>query len=340
MSRRAVPVGPAACCRSQGRLLAGLLACLWLAAAVPAALADPPPDDARGTATTGPSPTDAVADAATPTAGGDAPADEPAHDPARDRALIDARLARMPAQRPGQVDLFAVAVAGDGRENVFRNEAAYFESLIDARYGGGGRTLALVNHPDSLSGTPRPLATLDSLRHALAGIAERMDRDEDMLLLFLTSHGERRHALVLHQPDRFDVSLSPAALRAALDDAGIRHRLLIVSACFSGGFIPALATPDSIVISAARRDRASFGCGDATTATWFGRALLVEGLNRDGGLLDAFAYAQRQIARRETAEGHDASYPQIHVGEEIRARLLAWEATLDRGPALPYPHPL
>ena len=264
----------------------------------------------------------------------------PPPDPERDRALIDARLAQMPAQRPGEVDLFALAFAGDGHEDVFRNEAAYFEALSTARYGAAGRALALVNHPDSLGRAPRPLATLDSLRHALDGIAARMDRDEDLLLLFLTSHGGRDHALTVSQPDRFDATLSPAQLREALDATGIRHRLLIVSACFSGGFIPALAAPDTLLITAARHDRPSFGCGDTASATYFGRALLVEGLNRDGGLLDAFAYARRQVARRELMEGHEASFPQIHVGERIRTRLQAWEASLVRGPPLPYPHPL
>lgn len=261
-------------------------------------------------------------------------------DIARDRTLIDARLARMPAQRPGEMDLFALAFAGDGHEDVFRNEAAYFETLATARYGAAGRALALVNHPDSLDRSPRPLATLDTLQHALDGIAARMDPDEDLLLLFLTSHGGRDHALTVSQPDRFDTTLSPAQLREALDDAGIRHRLLIVSACFSGGFIPELAAPDTLLITAARHDRPSFGCGDTASATYFGRALLVEGLNRDGGLLDAFDYARRQVARREVMGGHEASFPQINVGERIRARLDAWEAGLVRGPPLPYPHPL
>ncbi len=317
--------------RAPAAVMAALLAALWLATTLPAWAGEDAPrkfDKASvPDAATAVSRTTGTADAAQPHA-------------ARDRALIDERLARMPAQRPGQVDLFAIAFAGDGRENVFRNEAAYFETLATARYGAGGRTLALVNHPDSLGRTPRPLATLDNLRHAFAGIAARMDPQEDMLLLFLTSHGQREHVLVLNQPDEFATSLSPAELRSALDDAGIRHRLLIVSACFSGGFIPALATPDSVVIAAARHDRTSFGCGDATSATYFGRALLVEGMNRDGGLLDAFAYAQRQVARRERTAGHDSSYPQIHVGENIRARLLAWEAGLERKPPLPYPHPL
>jgi hypothetical protein len=258
----------------------------------------------------------------------------------RDRALIDARLERMPAQQPGKIDLFALSFAGDGNEDVFRNEAAYFETLATARYGADGRTLALVNHPDSLATAPRPLATLDNLRHALQGIARRMDPEEDLLLLFITSHGSPGHELTVSLADRFDTTLAPQQLRAALDDAGIRHRLLIVSACYSGGFIPVLAAPDTLVVTAARYDRPSFGCGDSASATYFGRALLVEGLNRDGGLVDAFDYARRQVARRETMEGHESSYPQIWIGEEIRARLHAWEADLVRGPVLAYPHPL
>lgn len=273
------------------------------------------------------------------TAGAPARADD-ASPTQRDHALIDARLQALPPQRPGQVDLYAVSFAGDGGENVFRNEALYFEALASARYGAAGRTLALVNHPDSLSASPRPLATLDTLRHALAGIGRAMDPEQDLLALYITSHGSPEHALTVWMEGRFDTGLTPAQLRAALDDAGIRHRILIVSACFSGGFIPALASPDTLLITAARRDRPSFGCGDSASATYFGRALLVEGLNRDGGLLDAFEYARRQVERRETMEGHEPSRPQVEVGERILPRLQAWEAMLVRDAPLPYPHPL
>lgn len=259
---------------------------------------------------------------------------------ARDRALIEARLQQMPLPVAGQPDLYALAFAGDGSENVFRNEALYFEQLATARYGAGGRSLVLVNHPDSVAATPLPLATADNLRIALQGIGQLMDPDEDLLLLFITTHGTRAHALSVQLPGYFDTALRPGQLRAMLDESGIRNRLLIVSACFSGGFIPELATPDTLVITAARRDRPSFGCGDSGSATWFGRALLVEGLNRDGGLIDAFEYATRQVARRETAEEVEPSYPQISVGEQIGTRLQAWEASLVRGPMLPYPHPL
>lgn len=263
--------------------------------------------------------------------GDDAPA-------SRDAALIDARLRAMPAQRPGVPDLYAIGFAGDGRENVFRNEVAYFETLASARFGADGRTIALVNHPDSLEATPRPLATLDNLRRALAGVARAMDPEQDLLLLFMTTHGNRDHTLALSMPERFDATLAPRQLRDALDEAGIRNRVVVVSACFSGGFVPALASPDTVVMTAARRDRTSFGCGDTASATYFGRALLVEGMNRDGGLLQAFDYAKRQVSRRETMEGHTPSEPQLSAGEAILPRLQAWEATLAPAPRVPYPH--
>ena len=53
------------------------------------------------------------------------------------------------------------------------------------------------------------------------------------LLLFLTAHGNRDRTLALHMPERFDAVLTPAQLRAALDAAGVRNRLVIVSACFA-----------------------------------------------------------------------------------------------------------
>ncbi len=255
----------------------------------------------------------------------------------RDQALIDARLQAMPAQRPGVPDLYAIGIAGDGDENVFRNEVAYFETLVDARYGAEGRTITLVNHPASVGKAPRPLATLDNLRHALAGIGRAMDPAQDLLMLFLSSHGDRDHTVVLRMPGQFDAALTPRQLRDALDEAGIRHRLLIISACFSGGFIPALASPDTLVITAARRDRPSFGCGDTASATYFGRAMLIEAMNRDGGLVDAFAYAKRQVARREDAEGYKSSMPQLSIGADIPAALQAWEATLAPSPPVPYP---
>jgi hypothetical protein len=256
----------------------------------------------------------------------------------RDLLLIDAAVAAMPPQRSGTADLYVLGFAGDGNEYVFGNEAAYLQLLMDQRFGTDGRSLVLANHPHALERDDTPLATLDNLRHALAGIADAMDPDEDLLLLYIATHGTAKHLLALSQPGLFDTVLKPGQLRAALDDAGVRHRIVVVSACYSGGFIPALQDPGTIVLTAARSDRSSFGCGDSESATYFGRALLVEGMNRDGGLLGAFEYARRQVARREKIDRLTPSEPQLSVGAEALERLKAWEAATPRGPVLPYPH--
>lgn len=265
-------------------------------------------------------------------------ADDDATIAARDRRLLDDAFAAMPAQRPGRPDLYVVGFAGDGHEDVFRNEVLYLETLMSTRFDARGRVMTLVNHAGSLGDAPRPLATLDNLRDALARIGRAMDRDEDLLLLFIASHGTPEHELVLQLYPLIDAVLTPEQLRAALNDAGIRNRVLVVSACYSGGFVPALRGPDALVIAAARHDRTSFGCGSESVATYFGRAWMIEGLNRGTSFIAAYDHATRRIAQRERADDYEPSLPQIAVGADIGAKLQAWQATLPEAPAVPYPY--
>src|SRR5690606_13453769 len=209
---------------------------------------------------------------------------------------------------------------------------------MDGRFQAQGRVIGLVNHPDSLEdASARPLATLDNLSLALAGMGQAMDPDEDVLLLFITTHGSEDHELLAGLPPVVDEEIGPGELAGAIDASGIRNRVVVVSSCFSGGFLPALRSPDALVITAARKDRTSFGCGASSHVTWFGQAWLVEGLNRHDGFIQAFEEARREVARREEAEGFSASYPQIHVGERIRPVLDAWRASVEPGPAVAYP---
>lgn len=257
---------------------------------------------------------------------------------ARDRELLAADIAALAPQRPGQVDLYVVGFAGDGSEDVFRNEVAYLDTLMSRRFGAGGRVITLVNHLDSLTTQPRPLATLDNLRIALAGIGEVLDRDEDIVLLYLTMHGTEDHELAVLLPPVLEQWIAPRDLRDALDEAGIRNRVVAISACYSGGFIPALRGPRTMVITAARADRPSFGCGAESQATWFGRAWLVHGLNRSTGFIGAYDVATAEIARRERDDGELPSLPQLEAGSEIVPRLHAWRSRLQSGPPVPYPY--
>jgi hypothetical protein len=257
----------------------------------------------------------------------------------RDRQLLDDTLAKLAPQRPGAPDLYVVGFAGDSEENVFRNEVRYLETLMAQRFGARDRVVSLINHRDSLMAAPRPLATLGNLRRALAALGKRMDPEQDLLLLFMTMHGTEGHELFVQMVPGYLDLIDPQELRAALDDAGIRNRVLVISACYSGGFVPALENDDTLILTASRKNRPSFGCGSESNITYFGRAWLLEGLNDTTDFVAAFESARTRIAEREKAEDFKPSFPQIDVGANILPRLHAWQTQLQAGPMLAYPYP-
>jgi hypothetical protein len=263
--------------------------------------------------------------------------------PAAARAKADAPLlagdiAALAPQRPGHPDLFVLGLAGDGTEDVFRNEVLHLRELAARRLDADGRVLLLANHPDQAPQRPLPRASLANLRTALAGIGAAMDRDQDLLLLYLTTHGTEDHELLLRRDGAEDDLLDAGEIRQALDEAGIRHRVVAISACYSGGLIRGLEDPDTLLLTAARHDRTSFGCGNDSVATFFGRAWLVDGLNGSTDFEAAFNQARLSIAGREQAEALRPSRPQKARGARIGATLSAWRASFAPGPPLPYPH--
>lgn len=255
----------------------------------------------------------------------------------RDARLVDVEIAALAPQQPGSIDLYVVGFAGDGSEDVFRNEVEYLDTLMAQRFHATDRVVTLINHVDSFR-KQRPLATLTNLARALAGVGKTMDRDEDVLLLFLTSHGTHDHRLYLELAPLFEATITPRQLRAALDASGIRNRVVVVSACFSGGFVPVLRSPSTLVMTAASKHRPSFGCGSDSAATYFGRAWLVEGLNQTTDFVAAFDSAKARIAAQEKAEHYLPSQPQINAGADILPRLQRWRAEFAPGAAVRYPY--
>ncbi len=252
----------------------------------------------------------------------------------RQAAMVDQAVGALASGTPGITDAYLLAFGADGNEDVFRNEVEFAQTLFSRRFGMQGRTLTLLNHPDTTEHTP--LATLSNLRLALAGIGAKMNRDEDLLLLFITTHGSEDHQLYVDlQPLALDW-IGPDDLRSALDAAGVDWRVIIVSACYSGGFIESLATPMSLVITAARADRPSFGCGSDAEITYFGRAFLVEALNETLSIPAAFELARERVLQLETADDFQPSDPQIASGALINPRLDAWAKQLPSAPEVAF----
>lgn len=251
------------------------------------------------------------------------------------QALLAAAIGRLQAQDPARVDLYSIGFAGDGSESVFRNEVDYLGQLLAQRLGSGQRHLSLINHPDSVERTP--LATLSNLRAALRAMAGKMDVGQDVLFVYLTSHGSQDHQLKVDLDPIPMQQIGARDLRQALDEAGIGWRVLVVSACYSGGFIDDLKDARTLVITAARHDRSSFGCGADSEITWFGRAFLADALNKTSDLRQAFAMASKQVREWELEAGNTPSVPQMVEGPLIGAQLQKWRAGVTVGETLPFP---
>ena len=195
--------------------------------------------------------------------------------------------------------------------------------MISERYGAAGRTLLLVN--DRRDTDTRPLATVSGLRRALARVAARMDVSKDVLFLFLTSHGSAEFLSVSNSVWPLD-QLEPSELRGALDDSGIRWQVIVISACHSGAFIPALAKDDAAIFTSAAADRTSFGCSDDRDMTEFGRAFIRDALPAAPSLAEAFDRAREALADEERRRHSAESLPQSSIGTAIAAHWARVEA--------------
>jgi hypothetical protein len=170
--------------------------------------------------------------------------------------LLERALAELQRSGAGLPQLYFVGFAGYGTQAVFKREVLAVRELFDAQFSTKGRSLILVNHASTLADVP--LANASNLDRALGHIGSLMNRDADVLFLFLTSHGTKGRFAV--EMTGFGLNdLTPDRLRGSLDRSGIKNRVLVVSACHSGSFIPALAEPNTLVIAAAHADRTSFG---------------------------------------------------------------------------------
>ncbi|RZU48279.1 peptidase C13-like protein [Fluviicoccus keumensis] len=240
--------------------------------------------------------------------------------------LLNRALARVEPGTPGKVDWYFLGIGGAAYQNVFRRETESVQSLFDTRFDTQGHSLVLINDDDTA--LTQPIATRTSIARALETLGKRMNPDEDVLFLFMTSHGSRDGLFELsHQPLQLQ-GITPVWLRTALDKAGIRWRVIVLSSCYSGAFIPALKTPGSLVITAAAADKTSFGCSDDADFTYFGRAFFDESLRQDHSLLEAFASAKKSISQREKEEGFQPSEPQISLGGEMAKVLPVLEKSL------------
>lgn len=239
---------------------------------------------------------------------------------AQQQRLFSEAMAALQPPRPGRPDVYLLAAAF-WSDPVFENEAREGAAILSRDLGAEGRTIVLTGGVGNPGDRTFPAATPFHLNAAIGRIGELIDPSEDLVVLFLTSHGYPDGGMAIREHSRMQGVLRPVHLRDALADAGIRTRVVIVSSCFAGAFIPPLMNEDTIVLTAAAYNRTSFGCQPTRDWTYFGDAFLSQAVRNGSGLVAGFDSATRTIAQWETEQGLTPSQPQKHVGARAAALL-------------------
>lgn len=227
-------------------------------------------------------------------------------------ALIAAASPVHAAEAARKVSVVSFGLFGD--QGVFRSEATGAAQIVTSRFGGDPVN---VQYNSKIGGG----ATIEGLAKALRAAADGIEAERDVLFLILTTHGSPDGLAV--RAGRLTQILTPSTLAAMLARTGVRHKVVMISACYSGVFIPRLANPDVLVITAADASHPSFGCQDKAKWTYFGDAFFNVALRRANDLKDAFAAAYALVLKRERRERFTPSNPQMAGGANVLPLLVA-----------------
>lgn len=230
----------------------------------------------------------------------------------RQEALMGQALAGLQPQRPGVADAYVLTV-GFWSDPVFESEASQAAAILAGHLGAEGRTLVLTNG-GPVGGPRYPAASPYNLALALGQLGRVIDADEDLVVVFMTSHGSPDGSIAIRDQNRMSAAMRAPHLRDALNDAGIRNRVVIVSACYSGAFVAPLVGDRTIVLTAAASDRTSFGCQPENEWTFFGDAYFNHAVRGGAPLVQAFDEAQTLISQWEGQRNFTPSNPQRYVG--------------------------
>jgi hypothetical protein len=234
-------------------------------------------------------------------------------------ALWTTAASPLPPASPAPLsDWAAVFVAGDWRAHSGKPSEAFDNARADV---GRGFIDAGLRPQNVGQFSARPEIHRDhplESRPAVVGeaLTNLADRARGGCLVYITSHGEP--GAVVFGPKLFP----PAGMVRMLEDAcGTRPTVVILSACYSGSFLPALEAPDRMVLTAARSDRSSFGCGESDRYPYFD-ACMVESLPQADDFIGLADRVKRCVADKEKATGASPpSEPQLWIGQELRQRL-------------------
>ncbi|ELP5728837.1 hypothetical protein QTV44_002088 [Vibrio vulnificus] len=234
-------------------------------------------------------------------------------------AMVQSQAKNLLPQRTDKADLYFIGFAADSSIGVFRKEVTYSQQLFDDKFGTEGRSVALIN--SSKTSDQLPMATAENLDATLKAVGKIIDPEQDVVFLFLTGHGAYSQGVVTDYWPHHHGLIEPKMLKESLNQAGIKWKVVVVSACFSGQFADELADLYTLVITASNRTQPSFGCTSGADFTYFGEAFFKDQLTQTANFEEAFLLAKEAITERESKMGFENSHPTMRSTKRISDKL-------------------
>jgi len=237
-------------------------------------------------------------------------------------AFAAALMLVQPAAAAGFADWGAIVVAGDWHAH----SGAPSEVFDDARRDVARTLVGLGMKPENVvqfsmrpERYPQANASHSDPRTIATALWDLSNRTSGGCFIYFTSHGS---------PDGIELNddtLAPEVMAEMVNNAcGDRPSVVVVSACYSGVFVPRLAAFNRVVLTAARRDRTSFGCGESDQYTFFD-ACFLQNFRSSGDFVDLARNVQTCVAQREKKEHVFPSEPQLSVGAQAAKDLPTWK---------------
>lgn len=228
--------------------------------------------------------------------------------------VLAALLFALPAEAGPYAAWAAVVASGDSYSDENTRTAVFDNGrigVVKALTGIGFKPENIRQFSDWRKQFPEGAPQVSTPRAIARGLGDVAAKAKGGCLVYLTSHGDDKGIGV------GDYLLSPKGLAKIVDHAcPARPAVVIVSACYSGVFVPKLKRPDRIVLTAAAPDRSSFGCGAADKYTFFDECVL-QSFGRSADFPALGKAAMACVAAREKKEDVDQpSNPQLAVGEK------------------------
>lgn len=220
-----------------------------------------------------------------------------------------------PASSAGFDSWAALVISGDYRAHsgapseVFDNGRRDIAKSLEGIGFVGSRILHYSVRPELDKVTNPHLADKDRIAADFVRAAKQAGGG---CFVYVTSHGG---------PDGVvmgNTLWSPREMVAMLNNGcGDRMTVVMISACYSGVFIPVLRSDTRMIVTAAREDRQSFGCGESNMYTFFDQCVW-ESFPAAPNFPRLATRVRDCVAQREIEEGAiPPSEPQINVGNAI-----------------------